>query len=576
MFLGYMNIRTIKDLVYKVMPLWVFIFFALVFLAIQFSGSQMSSPDEPAYNIAHALSYKTGEVWQYPVYSTMTTHPADLYYLYHVLLSKFFIGFDGANYEVLVAGLKIFHALLVALIFTLFYVFVRSVFLTESDGVTRERATRYALVGTFFLFFASQIFIGRMYLPRPFHFAVLFLFCSFFFSMRRHHVPLFIFSFLMPWFYSVSFLVLIPPFLYLFAAKFYNRSARLPVPGVYTPLLVSVGGLIAGIITRPDSLNYLYNGSYLTVVSIFNFFGGVLPEGMELAPPGWHAPDFLTLLIFALICFVYTVRIRGSRHVDEVIDFPTFYALAVAFVFGLLMTGISRAGEYTALFLLFAIVRVIGRSGIPIVEKLTAGGYGRNASSPVLIELLRAAREVCLFMFGPKGVFAKIFYAICIVFFVGTAVRFNIFLRDQPPLDLYRGAAEYMQKHSARGDIVFQQRFDMYPRLVFYNTHNRYIAGFGNTFSYAYNRGLFRLWISTVAGGPICPRKHCEKEEVDTYSVIKDYFKAKFVFIDTSEEAGGFDVQYNPRFVERLDRDLRFKKVYADQKYPEIMVYEVL
>jgi len=79
-----------------------------------------------------------------------------------------------------------------------------------------------------------------------------------------------------------------------------------------------------------------------------------------------------------------------------------------------------------------------------------------------------------------------------------------------------------------------------------------------------------------MKGEPICPTRNCPAGAgMDLYDVLKNDFKAAYVFIDNSKVNGTLPADNTPKFVGKLESDKRFKKVFTDPKYPDIVVYKI-
>ena len=186
------------------------------------------------------------------------------------------------------------------------------------------------------------------------------------------------------------------------------------------------------------------------------------------------------------------------------------------------------------------------------------------------------AKHVVTGIANNKKILSYILGVFVILNVSGVTAEFIYNLRQQPAPDMYKGAAEFMRDHSNKGDIIFQQRFDIYPRLVFFNQKNSYIMGMSETFTYAYDPDIFWLWRHIVNSEPVCPRKKCDQaQSLDVYETIKNVFKARYIFIDSRENFGDLQILNTPGFVDLLESDPRFKKVFIDPEYRDIMVFEV-
>ncbi len=580
----------------------VFLFFTLVFLAVNFSGRELSSFDDPGYHLAHALSYKEGWVWQNPVFSTLSLRPADLYVGYHQLLSLVYTSFGAESLDDLIVGTKVTHSILSAFFFTLFFIVLRSMMLREENRY--HRIGYAAFIAVALLFFLSPQFTFRLILYRPHIFSIIFVLLAFYCCVRRRYLLLAAVSFLVPFFYSISFLVLVPPFVAVIAALWYELgtggvfekmrstgsvagAARVLVgknlleanarsrAACYS-LLTACAGLIAGIIARPDSLNYLYNAYVVHLIAVFNFLFRHVSEGSELAPAtSGGIVSLAFMLSFVVVTFFYYIRIY-ELGISRAISRERFFLFLLAQAFFVLMVVIGRAVEYAVPFVSLFMFVVIFNSILPFLKKVRNGDFRTRVQNPVTVELLRAAQTLLDTAFGYRTILARVLIVIGGFYFVTMALSMVFYIRIQPPRDAYQGAADFMREHSSPGDLVFQQRFDVFPRLVLFNHFNHYSAGMGNVFMYLYDTELYWLWQHVVNGEAACPTRLCVADStVDPYEVIKERFNARYIFIDATDRMGEYTIDNNQAFIDMVENDSRYRKVYTDPKYPLIGVYEL-
>ncbi len=554
-----------------VVSVLVFLFFFCVYLSIQFSGMQFSSTDDPAYHVAHSYEYVSGQKIDFPIFSTLNDRPVDMYVGYHWFESLFMRLFPEGGPRSKLAGAKVYHSFLAALFFLAFFLVLHALIRYGKPSLTESYVTRFAIGASAFLFLASTIFAYRMYLYRPHVVSVTLVFLVFYYALRGKKMPIFLLSAAAPFFYSFSFMVLIPTFLYAFGRALYFK-VKLISRESFTPFLVSLGGLIVGILVRPDSFNYLYNAYYVNLRLMFNLLARIVPEAGELHYATWNPKDFILILLFIIIFFSYYVRVKEFRSVHRAISFERFYALLVAYFFVLIYIPIQRTAEYAIPFVGIFVLWVIGGSVLPWLKSITQASVSQEkiVRDPVVARFFDVVREIVRMVIE-----SRLLKVLSIVFFVGyflvTALYLSLFLRSQPPFDQYRDVAAFMERNSAEDDIVFLPRFDMYPRLVFFNSKNRYTSGFGNTFLYTYNKEMFWLAEHIGEGGLICPQKRCSPEiSFEARTVLTNVFNARYVFVDKTLMG-----KHRADFEALLAAESGFKKVFTDERFPEIEVYEV-
>jgi hypothetical protein len=99
----------------------------------------------------------------------------------------------------------------------------------------------------------------------------------------------------------------------------------------------------------------------------------------------------------------------------------------------------------------------------------------------------------------------------------------------------YQEAAEWLRDHSQPDEIVFNNNWDVFPELFYWNEHNRYIGGMDPIFQYAYNKELYwkahHLYIDTAArytwAGPTGSLAPPE----ETYTVLREDFNAAYLAV---------------------------------------------
>ena len=105
---------------------------------------------------------------------------------------------------------------------------------------------------------------------------------------------------------------------------------------------------------------------------------------------------------------------------------------------------------------------------------------------------------------------------------------------------------------------------------------DRYIMGMDSIFTSNSHPDIFWLYKHIISGEPICPEKEClNGSTMDAYTAIHEKFRAGYVFTDSAEKIGSYNIGSNKKFTDQITSDSRFKEVYVDPEYPEIKVYEL-
>ncbi len=532
------------------------------------SGTALPTQDDPYYHLAHALAYERGEDMRLPLYSTLSERPGlDLYLWYHRALAPLTHLFgDDAPAEIM--GSKLFHALGTALFFSVFF-HVLVALLADTGNIPQRRRVQIALLATLALYALSPLFAYRILLLRPHVFTASVMLLSVYSLLTRRHLLLFALAFLFPLFYSASFLFLLPVGIYTIAAAWYSR-APLTRPALYRPCVVTIAGLTAGTLAHPDPYGHFFNGTIVHLATLFNRFGAkqILEGGELYAHPllPWEA---LWLIPFLTVVTWLIARSASRQPWRERVTFREWYLALLASVFVAFTVFINRAAEYAVPFALLALVVVSWRR-LPAAVLAEWARLQSVARAAPLAAAMVAVGEAFL----PRWrLMRDIALTTGALFFFATLANAALASYRHSGDELaYRGAALYMAAHSEQDALVFHSEFSHYPRLVFWNTHNRYVSGMGDTFTYLYSERLFWLMRHIGAGGPVCPRRKCKEGDadlLDPYEVLARDIGATFVFIDTSTPA------FDRRELELFEHDPRFKLVFTDPEFEAVKVFRV-
>ena len=128
-----------------------------------------------------------------------------------------------------------------------------------------------------------------------------------------------------------------------------------------------------------------------------------------------------------------------------------------------------------------------------------------------------------------------------ILFCAGPLVSLRNSNRSGFDLAAIRGAMDYLKEHSAEGDIVFTDDWDVFPVFFFYNHHNRYVAGLDPKFTHERDPVLWERYVKiTRAQTPadvtverLGPDGRPEQVDAHvTLDDIRDIFHASWVITD--------------------------------------------
>jgi hypothetical protein len=108
----------------------------------------------------------------------------------------------------------------------------------------------------------------------------------------------------------------------------------------------------------------------------------------------------------------------------------------------------------------------------------------------------------------------------------------------------FQAAADWLERHSPEGSLVFQTDWDDFPRLFFYNTHNTYTIGLDPTYLQLQDARLYDLWVDLTQG-----------RAEDLSASIRESFGADYALSDLDHE----------RFLEAAAEDPQMREVYRDE-----------
>ena len=265
-------------------------------------------------------------------------------------------------------------------------------------------------------------------------------------------------------------------------------------------ILFSIAGLVLGWAFRPNPLGAA-NLAYIQIVELMlaKSRGIPLNFGLELYPLGWQT--FYLFLPF-MILWALAIYVFLKQPQKGLILWSSFSLSAVFFLMTVFVA--QRSFDYWIAFGVIFIVFVY-----PYAKK-----------------------------FGMWGLSAGIIIAI---FMVGQSLYQNDrFLKtaDWAP-DRFQKAGEWLKTNSRPGDIVFNASWDYFPELFFWNSRNFYISGMDPIFQYAFDRKLYweAYYLETgKTTGFTCPDTACDEKDLkDTYAVLKNDFKARFLVLAKPE-----------------------------------------
>lgn len=469
-----MHIKNLK--INILIPIVIFVFFTCITLSIKFIRPELTTPDDPYYHARISASMLLNERVEYPAFSSLTPMPVDLYYMYHLLMSPFTYGFKGDNFQALIDGVKVYHSIIEGLFFLVFYLILFNL-LKRKSNINRNIVL--GICGTLLLFIISTSFTTRIMLERPHNISIIAMLCAFYFIFTENWKGLFLVAFLLPFFYSTSFFLLIPAVIYIVSSYFSDKIITIKK---FIPTIVTVSGLICGIIIRPDSIAYVYNGYIVPILSLGN---ALLPASKqsyvigELQNNNLHLINDYWIIIFLIIwVFTFLNVIRNRKSINSK-DNQNIFLLIISILFIVGLFAVQRMIEYT----------------IPFVVLFTILNYDIWSNELKSIPIIKGM--IIDWEQFPINIKKIIRNLLLVLFFLYIYVQIAIFItgiekREWNDGDAYRGAVTYLKQNIEKDGIVYIPNFSLYPRLFFYEPTLKYSSGMDPMFEIVYNKSLFK------------------------------------------------------------------------------------
>ncbi len=545
----------------KTYPLWLISIFVFLFvfsftLTLRLTTASFSSGDDPYYHARKSYSVWSGEIAYPPAFSLQTDKPVDLYTLYHKTMGPFVSKFDGTNFNALIIGSKIYHSTVVGLLTTIFFLF--SVRILKGQDI--KKYLQYAAFGSASLFLLSNIFAFRIFLERPHVFSIIFMLGIVFALVERNMLLALLIAFLFPFFYSVSFLILLPPLIYIFSAFIYRENRLFSIKIFFSTLL----GLILGVLARPDTLAYIHNGYLVHFKSLSaSIFGLTSGTPSELGY-GWGSVSgellWLVPFIFCFIVFlIYTIRKSNLKNIPFKIWF--LWVLATAFVVGYFL--VERTVEYTLPLVILTLL-----ASIKILHNIFRDLYSSLRENSFVHGTISEVRSV---FHKNKKIFITFIIFFVVVLFISRTVNLLHILKKAPQYTIQLATTEKLREYAPIGSTVFIPRFGMFPELYFYAPEYRYTSGMDPMFTYAHDKEIYwRMYHATRAEN-ICGEKNCIEPDMDTYTFITRTLGANFMIMNEKY----FRNSNGTNLKTVIEQDPRFKLIFTDSEFPNMKLYKL-
>lgn len=472
-----------------------------------------------------------GAVQNFPwlQFTTLKNSFIDQHFLYHVSTVPFIVFLDPLT------GLKLATIFFAALLIAVFFYFLRYL------------KIKGALFYSFLLLVTSP-FIFRVNLAKASSLSLIFLLIGLCLVFRRRYIWLAVLSFLYVWLYGGWPLILLAVVCYLAATviadkvlpSFKENKGKLK-------LLLSCGaGLAAGLVINPYFPKNLFFYWLQTIqIGLVNYQSKI-GVGIEWYPYKISAlflDNSLVFILFflAIILFLLATLEHASKNDSRIIIkreniIQIFTFIFLSSLFFLLTLKSRRYIEYLIPFIVIFSAVLVNFS----LKRLDVKRF--------FSWLKQASRKW-------KTLFITIviyfIFAVCFIVSRDIVMQKSNFDRGFSS-QKFLASGQWLETNSSAGAIVFHSNWDNFPFLFYYNAHNYYIVGLDPTFMYVYNQDLYWQWVKITTG----------EAKDNLYHIIKDDFRASYVFIDS--EHGAMN--------DNIKKDERFKLVYSDK---EAWIYEV-
>ncbi len=469
-----------------------------------------------------------------------------IHFLWSVVLIPFVKVFGDLN------GTKLLQSLVVGFILGILYLIIKHI----------RRDHHFIFFLLFFLFPLASYFMSRFQNVRAIAFAVLFFLTGLYALLLRRNWFLFMTSFFFVWAYDGYVILVILAFLYFLSRLIVDKALDLK------PFLCVISGIVWGIILNPYFPNNILNSQAIYTNPIINF---AFPVSIE-----WTSPYFsdrhlfyiligyLVILSFGFFFLYQEIQQKKNRQCSQ------WFFLWLSSVFFVFLTFLSqRFVEYSVPLIFLFLVACFH---IFLPENINFRLFNRllNRESRLLIRRSLYYLSVIIV--------AAFTLSIVLLIWLSEARHFD---RQAFSLSRFYGAAMFLKHNSEPGDLVFLDRWDIFPYFFYYNTHNYYVVGLNGNSILPYNPRKFFYYDNLIRLGAICDRyaSKCgeklacyDKSDNALYKLLKEEFNAKFLVVDRYNLK---KIQKNYNFDYLIRQSPELKKVYEDSYFEEITVYRL-
>jgi len=481
----------------------IFFFFFLLFFSVHWLGDGFISNDDPYYHAKHAqLIERSGnltltEPWL--EFHFLNYAPVDPWWGYHLLLALFIHCFG------LILGVKILSSFLAALVFLIFYLILNNLNL------------KYPAVWTCLLFFASSIFEYRLFLERPHLLSIIILPLGLWLLIREKYFWLFLLALFYALAYQLAPLVILPALIFSAVGACFNKRLNLK------PLIAAAGGVLAGIIIHPHSLNYLYV-IFISFFEIFflKFSGIDLDIGGELRLmdfSGFVYNNFLVLSFYAAAAVLFLALRKYDRN--KAVSWFLFLYSGFWFLVALLvLRGVEYWLPSAVLF-----IALMFNNFWPTTEFNQIKHWLKSKINLKVLGFFLVSLTILIIFNNLINIFSPIYE-----------------VKKNSDYQSFEQANFWLKSHTEKNSIIFYDNWGMWPMMFYFNDYNHYITGMDPTFLYEYDARTYWIWRNLIADGLFCDQpRPCSNISLTKQAelapwAIKNIFRADYAVLINNQD----------------------------------------
>ncbi len=403
------------------------------------------------------------------------------------------------------------------------------------------------------ILFLSNGFLMRISLTRAPAVSIIVLFLAIYFISRGKWRPLAIISFIYVWLYGAFPLLILAVIFYILGKLFYsilqNRekiNARFLIKNIFSRpniiILASVlSGIILGLTLNPYfPKTYYFHWFELTHIAIINYYAkiGVGAEWYPSDPTFFLVTNFPIILLWMVAVAYFASNAKKQSK-------KTWFLALLSFFFLLYTLKARRNIEYFApLALIFSALVLDNLFRVAnwpeIKNKIKNLFHGKSSAALFGTSLIL----IGIIGFGIKSFFDQSFLQI--------KNEYQKSLNESIPYTHLQKTTWWIKNNIPAKEIIYQQRWDTFPFLFYFDTEHYYINGLDQTFMYAFSKDLFEKW-QKISQNKIGAQEISQ--------IVKNDFRSFWFLLEKRE----FGSSYKPLKL-KLDHSPFFFKTYEDEE----------